>query len=389
MMAAPHKTWSNRTLSLIVAIVAIVALVGCGSGSSADPASTESGPSTTDSPSITTVVVTTAAATTTPPTTLPPTLTLSDLPGTLAILARTCGSEVLPESNEGTDAVICTMKPDGSGAQQVSEPGETPSGSGEWTYDGVHFLYSDPLQGIGTVIVDLATGQHRVRARGELPRFGMSPDGLWLVFSDVGGLFVSHSDLSSMPDGTLQQQVVSDNYVDFYSGSTWSPDGTQFAYLSTSDGSGGESPCNEVWVGNRDGSPPTKVTTLSAGANTVAACPESIQWSADGSHLLMLMDGLPQFTASNVYVMNVDGSGLLAITHGAQVMDENLSPFFEPGTAYDPEWSPDGKQIVFQMSDGQRLDLYIANADGSQLTRVGGAPAGMVADIRGIAWALG
>ncbi len=388
MMAAPQKLWSKPTLSLVFAIVAIVALVGCGGGGSADPASTESGPSTTDPHSITTVVVTTAAATTAPPTTLPPSLTLSDLPGTLAILARTCGSEVLPESNEGTDAVICTMKPDGSEAQQVSLPGEAPTGAA-WPYDGTHLLYGEPSLGLGTVIVDLATGQHRVRGRGELPRFGMSPDGLWLVFSDVGGLFVSHSDLSSMPDGTLQEKVVSDDYVDVFAGSSWSPDGTQFAYLSTNDGSGGELPCDEVWVGNRDGSPPIQITHTSAGAEPVAACPTTIQWSADGSHLLVLMIGLPMFSASNVYVMNADGSGLVAITNGAQVMDENLSPYYEPGTAYDPGWSPDGKQIVFQMSDGQRLDLYIANADGSQLTRVEGAPAGMVADIRGIAWALG
>ncbi|MBE2193106.1 MAG: hypothetical protein IAE83_02935 [Anaerolinea sp.] len=66
------------------------------------------------------------------------------------------------------------------------------------------------------------------------------------------------------------------------------------------------------------------------------------------------MDG----KTSRIYVMNLADSAVTA-----------LSP--EGVAAYSPSWSPDGKELVFQVGDGGHI--YIMNADGSNSHRIGGS----------------
>jgi Tol biopolymer transport system component len=55
---------------------------------------------------------------------------------------------------------------------------------------------------------------------------------------------------------------------------------------------------------------------------------------------------------SDIYAVNVDGSGLVRLT-------EN------PDSDSDPSWSPDGKQLVFVSERHSQVDLYKMQADGS------------------------
>lgn len=59
---------------------------------------------------------------------------------------------------------------------------------------------------------------------------------------------------------------------------------------------------------------------------------------------------------SEIYVVNVDGTGLLRLTRDA-------------GVDVDPAWSPDGKRIAFASDRAGSLDIYVMDADGSNLVR--------------------
>jgi TolB protein len=59
---------------------------------------------------------------------------------------------------------------------------------------------------------------------------------------------------------------------------------------------------------------------------------------------------------SEIYIMNVDGTGLLRLTDN-EARD------------VDPAWSPDGKRIAFASDRAGSSDIYVMDADGSNLVR--------------------
>ena len=60
---------------------------------------------------------------------------------------------------------------------------------------------------------------------------------------------------------------------------------------------------------------------------------------------------------AEIYVVNVDGTGLEQLTSGKAV---NASP----------NWSPDGKQIVFVSNRDGSLALFIMDSDGSNQKKI-------------------
>ncbi|MDP9243112.1 MAG: hypothetical protein M3O84_08065 [Actinomycetota bacterium] len=74
-------------------------------------------------------------------------------------------------------------------------------------------------------------------------------------------------------------------------------------------------------------------------------------FSPDGSQIAFVAQRAGSAADADLYVMNVDGSGLTRLT--------------STGTNWDPTWSPDGTQIAFRKAIDGDEDIYVVGADGS------------------------
>jgi TolB protein len=134
-----------------------------------------------------------------------------------------------------------------------------------------------------------------------------------------------------------------------YSFPAWSPDGKTIAFVSF------QSPSSqpELMVMNVDGRDARSL----AGPNPVVpgASPPFI-WSPDGSKLLFVNGHLEQngVTVSELWVMNADSNNMTMLL----------------SNAYFPAWSPDGREIAYVSDTAGKPDVWIANGDGSNPTRL-------------------
>jgi TolB protein len=133
----------------------------------------------------------------------------------------------------------------------------------------------------------------------------------------------------------------------------WSPQGQKIVFTShavTDDPD--DHPTAEIYVIDGDGNgKPTRLTNNNEEERAPA-------WSPDGKRILFMcrkgppVEGrvIPSF---ELCVMNADGTGLRRLT--------------STGRYLTPQWSPDGRQIVFHRAVGGsgRFQLFLINADGT------------------------
>ena len=146
---------------------------------------------------------------------------------------------------------------------------------------------------------------------------------------------------------------------------TVSPDGKMIVYTSLQSGD------LELWTMNIDGSNKKQITFglgydggafFSPDNKTLvfrASRPKEGD-EADG-YKALLLKGLIQPTALEIYTCNIDGSDLKQITHLGKA---NWAPFFHPS----------GKKIIFASNHnadkGFQFNLYMINIDGSGLEQI-------------------
>jgi hypothetical protein len=165
----------------------------------------------------------------------------------------------------------------------------------------------------------------------------------------------------------------------------WSPDGTEMAVVVFAAD-------RSLWVLHPD-APPTE---LASGSNVLEP-----SWSPDGAWIAYSID---RATTSEIHVVHPDGTGDTIVRSvpragtseifsakfspdGTQILfDEGTDSNFDifvmdadgsnvrqithTGVDYDPSWSPDGRQIVFTRQDGAESDIFLMNADGSDVRRL-------------------
>jgi Tol biopolymer transport system component len=167
-----------------------------------------------------------------------------------------------------------------------------------------------------------------------------SPDGKRLVYQrgfNGAAIYVINA------DGTGEQRLSPTPGFDVTP--SWSPDGARIVYARLyAAPQPNMPPRTDIRVMNADGTGDHAIL-----ANTVFSVEP--RWSVNGQLVFMsLMNG----SELEIYVMNVDGTGLRQLTSAADNGD--------------PVWSPDGTRITFgsDREGGNKLNIFVMNADGSQ-----------------------
>jgi TolB protein len=227
-----------------------------------------------------------------------------------------------------------------------------------------------------------------------------SPDGRRIAFDSArnGKLFNVYSlELSTGKVTRLTKTPANDITP------AWSPDGRRIAFTSDRTGH------NEIWVMNADGSAARRVTR--DGSDSIHPF-----WSPDGTTLIYCSardnpdrSRAPEGEVYEIYTIRPNGSRRQRLTSLGGI---NTYPNFSPDgrrivfrkvlgernseiwiinadgrharnltnhPAFDgwPHWSPDGRRIVFasnRRTNGEDYDLYVMSSDGSGLQRLTDIP---------------
>ncbi|HKR22293.1 MAG TPA: carboxypeptidase regulatory-like domain-containing protein, partial [Pyrinomonadaceae bacterium] len=181
-----------------------------------------------------------------------------------------------------------------------------------------------------------------------------SPDGSKIAVTRRSGV---HSDVGMMnADGTNVVTVISGggSPETHNFNPSWSPDGTKLVFSSSRSGPGKV----EIWVANLNGTGLVKLTTNiqvgQDGQGPIFSSDTDPAWAPDGSKIAFAStrEGIAD---TEIWLMNPDGSNPVRIT--ANDVDDRT-----------PDWSPDSQRIAFAKSNGG--GVHIMNRDGTNVVSV-------------------
>jgi TolB protein len=247
-------------------------------------------------------------------------------------------------SLRGDSKEIWVMDYDGFNARQLTFNGGI-SKFPEWSSDNRKITYTTKLPTVNRWVLrihELEGAESTVQTDGTYmssPAF--APDGR-LAFSARTSTS-RDSDIFVAPPGATNFRNVT-NYRGIDTAPTWSPTGTQIAFISDRSGS------PQVWVMDADGSNVRRL--VSEGGHC-----DSPDWSPDGRFIIYSWQAPTQWK-HDVYLAEVASGKLYQLTSGRR------------GTNESPHWSPDGRHISFQSDRTGTKQIFIMNADGKNLRQV-------------------
>jgi Tol biopolymer transport system component len=217
-----------------------------------------------------------------------------------------------------------------------------------WSPDGSHIAFISRRDGNQEVYVMDSDGSNPVNltrnaANDYDPNW--SPDGSHIMFGSARDM---NFEIYVMNDDGSDPINVTNNTADDFS-AEWSPDGSRITFTSRRDGN------FEIYVMNANGSRPVNLTNSTAKDDYP-------NWSPDGSRILFTSwrEGYAKLT-----VVDANGSNpkkLITFTNDEQFALDRQIKF--------PQWSPDGTQITFILAQSSSYELYIINANGTNLVNL-------------------
>jgi Tol biopolymer transport system component len=168
------------------------------------------------------------------------------------------------------------------------------------------------------------------KVRGNVSRW--SPDRKHIAFTGENGIGTGNAVFLMDADGSNVTRLLSGSYF----GLAWSPDG------------------NALALGNGDGFIEILDLTQEGGIPHKVADGYDPDWSPDGKQILFVTDG------SAIRAMNADGTDVRELRRS-----EN-----DAVSVSSPRWSPDGQRIAYTRYDASGADLYVMQANGSEVKRL-------------------
>jgi TolB protein len=239
------------------------------------------------------------------------------------------------------------MNPDGSRLTRITtDPGDDQSA---WSPGASEIAFDRSRHGRQDVYVMRADGRglRRLTSDGASGSPTWSPDGARIAFArEVPG----NADIYVMDrDGARVTRLTRDPLLEY--SPAWSPDGSRIAYVACSKGAP-PSP-TRLYVMNADGSHRRTIGPRD---------PASPSWSPDGTKIAFVNED-----NGSVYVIGSRGSGLRRVVDVASLPGGR---HFPPNFTSRPVWSPDGRRILFAAGKIGSSHLYGVNLDGSGLVRL-------------------
>jgi tricorn protease len=176
-----------------------------------------------------------------------------------------------------------------------------------------------------------------------------SPDGKLVAFLRAGRLW------TMKPDGTEQKIVIDKTQVFDYD---WSPDGKWFVYARM-DGSFA-SDIHIIPVGGGESKNVTRYATFNG----------DVSWSSTGHKIGFVSQ---RRRGSNMFVLSLQKPAITGAPASADFDWEDIhlrAAQAAPIEAQEGSISPDGTKVAFRSSGSSGDDLWVANTNGSQLTRI-------------------
>lgn len=245
---------------------------------------------------------------------------------------------------------LSLIDPDGSDPARLIE-GVEPA----WSPDGetLAFVTQGASQGTRYVASVRADGTNLMRLvplrdqPGGLGPQAWSPDGGQLVFASFDGIYVMDA------DGTDVRQVTryEGEHACYDLDPSWSPDGSTIVFAVTCEG-GSEG----LWTVGVDGSG----RGLLVSGDYERDDYRSPVWSPDGTRVAFVKtdwatDGA--IANADVYTVNADGTDPTRVVNGV-AFDRSIA------------WSPDGREIAFTRHHENGSDIFVADLESSEVTRL-------------------